>query len=142
MGAAPQNVQRGNLLFDSIPVWGPEFYIEVEIKINSWISDWGSIFRFTATDGNCCNIGDRIPNLKTKKGTNDKLYLSTQINDKGDNIFSDDLGTFESDVWYKFNISQKKDEVCVTVNCNLTKFEINSNLLRLMDINLKLQLME
>ena len=69
-------------MFDSLPTWGPEFEMQVEIKINSWIDSWGSIFTFKAIDGNVGEIGQRIPGIWTEAGTNDSLYLSTHINDK------------------------------------------------------------
>ena len=98
-------------MLDSLPVWGPEFEIHLEFKINSWIASYGSIFRFTATDEGCCDIGDRIPALWTQMGTTDKLLLRTQINDHGNDGWIEELGTFVPSIWYSLKISQRKDEV-------------------------------
>ena len=100
-------------MLDSLPVWGPEFEIHLELKINSWITSHGSIFRFTATDESCCNVGDRIPSLWTREGTTDKLLLRTQINENGNDGWIDELGTFVPSIWYSLIISQRKDEVCL-----------------------------
>ena len=96
-----------------MPVWGPEFEIHLELKINSWIASHGSIFRFTATDEGCCDIGDRIPALWTQLGTTDKLLLRTQINENGNEGWIEELGTFAPSIWYSLIISQRKDEVCL-----------------------------
>ena len=110
--STPINITNDSLLYNSLPTWGPEFEINVEIKINSWIGDWGSIFCFKAIDGNKDQIGNRIPGLWTDKDTNGSLILATQINDDGDyKQLSNAIGKFELDIWYTFIISQKKEKV-------------------------------
>ena len=114
VGLKPKTVFKDNLLFDSLAVWGPEFDIHVDIKINSWIANWGSIIRFEAKDGSCCEIGQRIPGIWTKAGTSDKLMIVTQVNGNGNTNWAEVLGTFDTNIWYKFIISQKRENVSKT----------------------------
>ena len=104
-------VKDNNLLNKVLPVWGPEYKVEVDIKFSTWTSTWGEIFRFSGVDGDCCKIGQRIPAMWTRQDTNDQLYLATNIDSDGDKNFSDELGKFERHKWYHFTISQKKYEV-------------------------------
>ena len=98
-----------------LPVWGPEFEVRFDLKVNSWPSDWGSIFRFSSLTGDCieggCKIGQRIPAMWTQRGTKDQLYISTNIDSNGNRAFNNELGKFQPGVWYSFVISQKKDSV-------------------------------
>ena len=107
----PQDLTRGKRL-KVFPVLGPEYKIDIEIKIASWGSGWPNIFHFSAHDRNgkgCCEIGQRIPSLFIwRAGT---LYLTTNIGSNGDTKFHSVLGTFELEKWFKLSISQKKDEV-------------------------------
>ena len=111
MGSTPITLQTDNLLFDSLPEWGPEFEVYLELKINSWSGYWGSIFQFTSTDLSCCAIGDRIPGMWITAFTTDKLTLVSQINGNGNNAWKTELGIFVPDTWYTLTISQKKNEV-------------------------------
>ena len=101
----------------ALPVWGPEYEMKFDLKVNSWSSDWGSIFRFFALSGDCrttgCKIGQRVPAMWTRKGTQDQLYLATNIDSDGDRTFSNELGKFQNGAWYNFVISQKKESVRV-----------------------------
>ena len=95
----------------TLPIWGPEFEIKFDLKINSWISDWGSIFRFSALTGNRGTIGQRVPALWTRKGTKNKMHLVTNIGSNANKVFANELGRFKKRVWYSFVISQKKHPV-------------------------------
>ena len=77
VGNSPTKVQRNNLLNEQniIKELGPEYSIRLEIKFNSWKHGWRSIFRFTAVDGNCCELGQRIPSLWTKKSSTHQIFL-------------------------------------------------------------------
>jgi len=66
---------------------------------------WGNIFRFTATDVDCCNVGDRIPALFTNSG--DFLYLCTNIDDNGDKCVLSPVGVVETNTWYFIEYEQK-----------------------------------
>ena len=57
---------------------------------------------FTATDLNCCDIGDRIPAFFTNSGG--FLQLAMQINDNGNVIKSSPK--LEENVWYKLEVEQ------------------------------------
>ena len=95
-------------------MFGPEYKIEIEIRIRDFGGSWPNIFRFSAIDGGCCQIGQRIPALFIKsEGT---LYLSTNIGTNGDKVFHSILGNFEADKWFKLTISQRKDKVCKNFN--------------------------
>ena len=118
MGSSPLVVRKNNILRNGarvLPVWGPEYEVRFDLKVNSWQSDWGSIFRFSALTGDCrqggCKIGQRIPAMWTKAGTKDQLYIATNIDSNGDRVFYNELGRFQPGVWCSFVISQKKDSV-------------------------------
>lgn len=112
VGPEPMTIQRNHLL-GVLPVWGPQFQIKVDLKINSWLGDkWGSIFRFTADPekGNCCQVGQRLPGLWTQHGSNDKLHLATNMDGNGNVVFVNEMGNFQPGMWYSFVISQRKEE--------------------------------
>ena len=107
-----QSLNGGRVL----PVWGPEYEVRFDLKINSWASDWASIFRFSAAlSGACCEIGQRIPAMWTARGTNDQLHLTTNIDSTCNQVFQAELGTFKPGVWYNFLISQTKDLVRIKI---------------------------
>ena len=110
------SLNEGRLL----PVWGPEYEVLFDLKINSWASDWATIFRFSAAlSGACCEIGQRIPAMYTKPakytkgGTEDQLLIATNIDSNGNRFFFNELGTFQNGTWYSFVISQNKGSVGV-----------------------------
>ena len=106
----PQDLTRGKRL-KVFPVLGPEYKIDIEIKITSWGSGWPNIFHFSAHDRNgkgCCEIGQRIPSLFQDSRAPGTLYLSTNIGNNGDTTFHSVLGRFELEKWIKLSISQKK----------------------------------
>ena len=45
----------------TIANWGPEYRVKVKVTVHSARLEWSNILRFTSTDSNCCNIGDRVP---------------------------------------------------------------------------------
>ena len=45
----------------TIANFGPEYRVKVKVIVLSARSEWSNILRFTSTDSNCCNIGDRVP---------------------------------------------------------------------------------
>ena len=89
--------------------WGPEYEISVDIKINSWINNYGSIFRFTSKDGDYGSFGNRSPGLWTKQGTSDTLYVNTDINSKAHADYS--IDKIETGKWFNLQISQKNISV-------------------------------
>merc|ERR1712107_21238 len=66
-----------------LPILGPEYEVKFELKINSWINDWGSVFRFSAISGDCCYIGQRALAMWTRQGTQDQLHLETNFDSYG-----------------------------------------------------------
>ena len=125
-GNAPLVVKRNQLLNEGIvlPVWGPEYEVKFDLKINSWINADGSIFRFSSLSENCCEFGQRVPAMWTKAGTQDKLLIATNIDSNGNRWFVNELGKFQNGTWYSFVISQKKETVGDFLN-NLILFEIS-----------------
>ena len=100
-------ITKNNLLA-VIPEWGPNYKITFELNVESFANDgnlWGNIFRFTATDVDCCNVGDRIPALFTNSG--DFLYLCTNIDDNGDKCVLSPVGVVETNTWYFIEYEQK-----------------------------------
>ena len=111
VGSNPSTIKRNQPLGE-LSFWGPKYQINVDLKINSWLGNkWGSILRFTAdaAEGNCCKLGQRIPALWTKHGSNDKLWLVTNIDENRNKGFS--LGNFEPGRWYNFLITQNEEMV-------------------------------
>ena len=125
-GNAPLVVKRNQLSNEGIvlPVWGPEYEVKFDLKINSWINADGSIFRFSSLSENCCEFGQRVPAMWTKAGTQDKLLIATNIDSNGNRWFVNELGQFQKGTWYSFVISQKKETVGDFLN-NLILFEIS-----------------
>ena len=115
-GSAPLVVKKNQTLNEGrlLPVWGPEYEVRFDLKVNSWSGHWRSIFRFSALPGNCeisCKIGERVPAIWTTYGTQDKLLIVTNIDSNGNRGFDNELGRFQKGTWYNFVISQKKDSV-------------------------------
>ena len=73
-------VVRRNNLIGSIEYWGPDFEIDVEVKVNSFSKSERilEIFRFASVEGNCCEIGQRLPALFTWSQDN-TFHLATNI---------------------------------------------------------------
>ena len=94
------------------PKFGPEYKIEIEIKVRSY-GGHPNIFRFAAKEGSSCDIGQRSPALFFM---GERMWLSTNIGDNGDKVFHDVLGKYETNKWFKFTIYQKKDEVRIKMN--------------------------
>ena len=114
MGSTPLVVRKNNCLRNGarvLPVWGPEYEVRFDLKVNSWPSNYGQIFRFSSLTGDCCSIGQRIPAMWTQIGSKDLLLLTTNIDSNGNKAFVDELGRFQPGVWCSFVISQKKDSV-------------------------------
>ena len=61
--------------------------------VNSAGQGWSSIIRFTSTNNNCCNNGDRVPAVFYH--SNGYLTITSSVNDNGD-------------YWCNHNIDLKK----------------------------------
>ena len=60
-----------NNLWATLPDWGPTFQVSFDLHINSYsgldlrFGSWAEMLRFTTTETDCCNVGDRIPAIFT-----------------------------------------------------------------------------
>jgi len=111
IGNSPSWIRRNNRLH-VLPVWGPEYEIKFDIKFISWPSDtWFNIFRLSARDGNCCELGQRIPGLWTKQeGSTGILGLWPSTDANLHQFYSYQLGRFQKGKWYHLTFSQKKNK--------------------------------
>ena len=94
-------------LLETIPKWGPEFYISLEVFFNSFSgAEWCSVVHFSDSgyDKWPVPFGWRVPGVWTRKSTSE-LYISTQIDG--------DLGGYSHDIatetWYRIEMEQKKN---------------------------------
>ena len=72
--------------------------------VNSAGSGWSSILRFTSTNNNCCNIGDRIPAIfYNSEGF---LSISSAVNEDGDYYLRYYI---DLEKWYHIEIVQKTE---------------------------------
>ena len=57
-------IRKDNLVA-TLPSWGYYFEVSLQIWIETFEQDnsWTELFRFTATEKDCCSAGDRIPAL-------------------------------------------------------------------------------
>ena len=104
-------IVRKNNLIGTAEHWGPEFKITVDIKINSFLKQSTKvleIFRFASVEGNCCEIGQRLPALFSWF-KNNTFHLTSNIGTKGNTWF--DLPGFQEKKWYNFKIVQTEIEV-------------------------------
>ena len=84
---------------------GPAFYIKLDILVNSFAGpQYRNLMRFTATNNNCCNGGDRIPAIWTRK--DGLLYFTMKIDGNGNKI-----ATHKAKInnWYSVELWQYLD---------------------------------
>ena len=95
-------VKRNNQIA-TIATWGPQYRVAVDIKVYSagTEKEWYNILRFTSTESDCCNIGDRIPAIFYN--TEGFLRITSSVNGNGDDYIDYDI---ESDKWYQIRILQ------------------------------------
>ena len=62
---------------------------------------WAELLRFTTTDGNCCEIGDKIPAIFTKR--EGVINIGTQI---GDSASAGTNVALNTSTWYKIEMMQ------------------------------------
>ena len=62
---------------------------------------WAELLRFTTTDGNCCEIGDKLPAIFTKR--EGVINIGTQIGDNGSKQTDVALNT---STWYRLELMQ------------------------------------
>ena len=113
-----------NNLVGTIPRWGPAFKISFQVFIveGAQSDTFRNILRFTATDNDCCNVGDRLPGLWLRN--NGALYLGTQIGTDGDKVFQSPV--LEKNKWFNIEYEQsfvnnQVDIVFYTVSVNILR---------------------
>ena len=82
-------------LLATIPSWGPEFTLSLELFINSFpdaATNYAEVLRFTNSAVDCCAYGTRIPAIFIKVGDIIEV-VAGQIN-------------VNINTWYKINIIQ------------------------------------
>ena len=97
-----------DILLDTLPTWGPAFKISFDLYIHSFDEDnfmgdagWAELLRFTTTDGNCCEIGDKLPAVFTKR--EGVINIGTQLGDNGSKNTNVALNT---STWYRLELMQ------------------------------------
>ena len=94
-------------LLETIPKWGPEFYISLDILFHSFDkAQWCSVIHFTASgeDKVGGRMGDRIPGSWTHNAG--RLHVTSQIDSHPNKGGHSNVAT---ETWYKLEIEQKKN---------------------------------
>lgn len=104
-----------NNLISTIDTWGPEYRVAISIIVRSAAPGWSTILRFTSTNDNCCNIGDRIPAIFYN--SDGFLQISSAVSGNGD---YSDRPNIDLNKWYHIEITQEKKngKIYYTVNVN------------------------
>ena len=76
-------IEADNLVA-TLPSWGDYFEVSLQIWIETFEQDnsWTELFRFTATEKDCCSAGDRIPALFVNRAG--FIYATSQVGSNGD----------------------------------------------------------
>ena len=77
----------------------------LDIIVNSAGEGWSSIIRFTATDSNCCNNGDRVPAISYH--SDGYLSIASSVNNNGNYYFNYNIDLKK---WYHVEIVQTKKD--------------------------------
>ena len=100
-------VSQDNLLA-TLPSWGPAFRVSLDLYIHSFDEDnfmgdagWAELLRFTTTDGQCCEIGDKLPAIMTKK--EGVINIGTQL---GDSASAGTNVALNISTWYRLELMQ------------------------------------
>ena len=89
----------------TIANFGPEYKVVLDIMVHSNASSvWSSILRFTSTDSDCCNIGDRIPAIFYN--SDGYLLIDSAVNEKGNKGVTYDI---DLEKWYHIEIVQETE---------------------------------
>ena len=101
----------------SIPTWGPEYVVSMELFVDSW-GPQSTILLFRALDGDCCTVGHRVPaiwanapGVRSLHTGTDEQTTSTHSLHVGTNIGADPNHWVNVDVgderrWFTLTISQ------------------------------------
>ena len=84
--------------------------VSLELKINSYTVPnlaegiWAEVLRFTTTNNNCCNVGDRILAIFTNNNDK-KVYVKMDINNQGNVVVLEHA--FAENTEYRIHITQR-----------------------------------
>ena len=106
----------------TIPTWGPEYVVSMELFVDSW-GPASSILLFRALDGDCCEVGHRVPAIWANTpdiqllhtGTDQRttsphsLHVGTNIGTDPNHWVNVDVG--DERRWFTLTISQKLKNV-------------------------------
>ena len=83
-GPRIDNRIRKDNLVATLPSWGDYFEVSLQLWIESFAQtrSWTEVFRFTASEKDCCSAGDRIPALFVNKAG--FIYATSQVRSDGD----------------------------------------------------------
>ena len=106
-----------NQLLKTIPIWGPQFCISFEMKINSMPkrNKFLSIIHFT-TGGDCCKLGYRIPAIWTRANKEKTIHFTASLGNHGNTWV--DIDNFIERQWYKVIITYALDDKVLKVESN------------------------
>ena len=106
-----------NKQISTIDVWGPEYRVAVDIIVNSatTANEYYSILRFTSTDSDCCNIGDRVPLIFYRRGGS--LTFVSAVGENGNFYFHYSIDLKK---WYHIEMSQAKKNGKVRKKTNVS----------------------
>ena len=107
------NIKKDQLIY-TFQSWGPKYKVELDITFWKQYGDWQNVFHFT-TDGNCCNLGQRIPFLGVLSNT---FRIGSAVND---NVNYEIDFNFELGKYYNIIIEQYEDQE------NIWKYQIKIN---------------
>ena len=107
------NIKKDQLIY-TFQSWGPKYKVELDIIFWKQYGDWQNVFHFT-TDGNCCNLGQRIPFLGVLSNT---FRIGSAVND---NVNYEIDFNFELGKYYNIIIEQYEDQE------NIWKYQIKIN---------------
>ena len=89
----------------TIANFGPEYRVKVKVIVHSARSEWSNILRFTSTDSNCCNIGDRVPAIFLRPGGG-AIAITNAVGANGNYHFDHNI---EIGKLYDIEIVQEKE---------------------------------
>ena len=115
VGSEPYKIQQHRRLGDFsnnnngvFRNWGPYFYIDVNVYINSWVGRGDRVlFLFNDGDGVCCDLGDRAPFVGL--GATDTLTFRAQIGDNPN--YRWDITGIPTKQWFNLVIVQSLELV-------------------------------
>ena len=98
-------IKKDNLVA-TLPSWGKYFDISFYLWIDSFDvpnnQRFSELLRFTSTDKECCNLGDRLPAVFA----NSQRYIQVACSVGTDGNYDVNKEDFQTKTWTKFEIKQ------------------------------------